>query len=374
MHIVFLNSIEKETYGGMEEWIRLAASGLAGRGHRVTLIGRKDSYYLDRAAKPYDKIESLELDISGDFNPATIAKIKSYLDREAVDVITVNFNKDVRLGGLAARFNGQTKVVWSVGLNITKDKLIHKLLTPKLVDKVIVPSQSLKDEITSLGYIEKDITEVIPISIEDVTVDEDKIICRRKVRDKYALNDEAIIAVTSGRFVEQKGHDYLISAAVDIVKQIPNIRFLLLGDGPLKDFLENMIRENNLQSHFTFAGMLDDINNELNGADLMIHPSRFEPFGIAVLEGMRAGLPIVASRIGGIPEVVKEGYNAVLVEPGQPDKIAESVIDLISNREKMVTMGQNGRKRFEEDFQLNKMIDRLEQVYLSIAGGKVRKN
>ena len=155
MRIAFLNSIEKDIYGGMEEWIRLAALSLSQRGHEVTLLGRADSYFLKRAGEPYESIQTIGLDISGDFNPATINKIKKFLTEQKIDVLTVNFNKDVRLGGLAARFNGTTKVIWSVGLNITKDKMIHKLLTPKLVDHVIVPSESLKTEITKLGISAK---------------------------------------------------------------------------------------------------------------------------------------------------------------------------------------------------------------------------
>ena len=374
MHIAFLNSIEKETYGGMEEWIRLAAVGLANRGHRVTLIGRKDSYYLNRAGKPFENIETLELDISGDFNPATIAQIKSYLAKQNVDVITVNFNKDVRLGGLAARFNRATKVVWSVGLNITKDNFIHKLLTPKLVDKVIVPSQSLKNEITALGYIEKDITEVIPISIENIRFDSTKEKSRQYLVEKYNLKHDAIIAVTSGRFVEQKGHEFLIEAASEIIKRFPQVRFLLLGDGPKEKYLKELINKRKFDEYFIFAGMLDNINSELFGADIMIHPSRFEPFGIAVLEGMRAGLPIVASRIGGIPEVVKESYNAVLVEACRPELLAEGVTSILSDKGNMNSLGNNSRKRFEEYFQMDKMIDRLELLYQSVLQNRVAGN
>ena len=367
MNIAFLNSIEKEIYGGMEEWIRIAAVGLAKRNHNVTLIGRKDSYFLNRAGEPHKELKQLPLDISGDFNPSTISTIKNYLDDYSIDILTVNFNKDIRLGGLAARLQGRTKIIWSVGLNITKDAFIHKFLTPKLIDKVITPSQSLKDEITALGYIDKQITDVIPISIDDFDTPLNKQTAREKLIEKYNLPHDAIISVTSGRFVEQKAHEFLIDASPEIIKNFPNIRFLFLGDGPRKELLQKMIEKQNLTKNFLFCGMLDNIENELLGADLMIHPSRVEPFGIAILEGMRASLPIVASRVGGIPEVVKEQYNATLVESCNQVALAKAVIALLNNKEQFELFASNSRTRFDDNFQMHTMIDKIESCYHSVS-------
>lgn len=371
MNIAFLNSIEKDTYGGMEEWIRLAAVGLSKRKHTISLIGRTDSYFLKRAADPYGELKQLPLDISGDFNPATIAKIKKYLEEQKIDILTVNFNKDIRLGGLAARISGHTKIVWSVGLNITKDAFVHKFLTPKLIDKVVTPSESLKNEITSLGYIAKEITEVIPISIEDISLKIDKVTARKNLLEKYNLPNDAIISVTSGRFVEQKGHEFLIEASRNIIQEFPNIRFMFLGDGPRRELLENMIQKYNVEKYFIFAGMLDNIDTELLGADIMIHPSRVEPFGIAVLEGMRASLPIVASRVGGIPEVVKENYNALLVTPCDASALSDAVLKVLRTKEQCVQMSANSRKRFEDYFQMDRMIDKIEKCYKDLCHQKL---
>ncbi|KAA3631415.1 MAG: glycosyltransferase family 1 protein [Calditrichaeota bacterium] len=370
MRVAFLNSIEKDIYGGMEEWIRLAALALASKGHEVTLIGRKDSYFLQRAGEPFENINTFPLNIGGDFNPATIKQIKKFLDENQIDVITVNFNKDVRLGGLAARFNGTTKVIWSVGLNITKDKMIHKLLTPKLVDHVIVPSQSLKNEITELGYISKEITTVIPICIEDIELPE-KAESRKKVISMYNLPEDSILSVTSGRLVEQKGHDFLIEAAPDIVKEYPQLRFLFLGDGQREYMYHAMITERRLEKHFVFCGMLDDVETHLSAADIMIHPSRVEPFGIAILEGMRAGLPVIASHVGGIPEVVKDGFNAKLIEAENVKQLSETVNLLLKDRNSLGQMAQNSRERFESEFSLEKMSGKLENVYCSVSSVNV---
>jgi glycosyltransferase involved in cell wall biosynthesis len=361
MNILFLNSIEKETYGGMEEWIRLAAKGLAQRGHDVTVAGRRGSEYLRRVSSTSPAVRTLELDISGDFNPVTISKLKKFLSANKTDVVIVNFNKDIRLGGLAARWEGSPCVIWSVGLDITKDNLVHRHLTPKLIDGVIVPSQALKRQITKTGYINESIVEVIPIGIGERDSVSSKQHAAVNLRRKYNLLEESIVAVTVGRFVEQKGHRYLIEAAAEIVCRHPKVIFLFLGDGPLREKLESQIAQLNLKKNFVLAGMLDDIGEELAGADLMIHPSVEEPFGIALLEGMRVGLPIVASRVGGIPEVVVEEETAMLFEPRNVEQLSAAVQELLMAQSKMEAFGLAGQQRWRSKFQLAMMIGRVEK-------------
>jgi len=361
MNVLFLNSIEKKTYGGMEEWIRLAATGLAQRRHNVTVAGRTDSEYLRRISNSSAAIRMFELDISGDFNPMTISKIKKFMSRHETDVVVVNFNKDVRLGGLAAFWEGRPRVVWSVGLDITKDNLVHRHLTPRLIDGVIVPSQALKRQITKFNYINTGMVEVIPIGISNNNFTRPKAQAAVDLRCRYGLQKESVVAVTAGRFIEQKGHRYLVEAADAIVKKHPEVVFLFLGGGPLRSKLESQIASLNLEKHFVLTGMLDNIERELAGADLMIHPSIEEPFGIVLLEGMRAGLPVVASRVGGIPEVVVDGETAMLVEPRNAEQLSAAVNELIADPMKMESFGLAGQRRRHTEFRLEIMIDRIER-------------
>ncbi len=368
MNIAFLNSIEKETYGGMEEWIRLVSTGLMALGHRVTLIGRPGSKYLRRIAKNTPGIDVVELRISGDFNPFTVRRLRQILRERNIQILSVNFNKDVRLGGIAARLNGNVKVVWSVGINIAENGLIHRILTPKLVDKIIVPSESLKREIASCKHIDAGSIEVIPIGIggNSSTRSEDK--ARVSLRKTYGLPEDAIVAVTVGRFVYQKGHEYLIDAAVEITRRYPDLYFLFLGDGPDEKALRKQIAKLDLTNRFVFAGMVEDVDRELAGCDLMIHPSKEEPFGIALLEGMRMGLPIIASRVGGIPEVVSDGKSALLFEPCNPWAIAETASEILADRSRMKKMGEAGRERWQEKFNYENMIAQVSRCLTELRG------
>ncbi|NOY87943.1 MAG: glycosyltransferase, partial [FCB group bacterium] len=279
MNIAFLDSVDKKTYGGMEEWIRLVAWGLQKRQHKVFILSREDSVFFKRIHKENKDLRLIPLNISGDFNPFTISNLKNILSDNNIDILSVNFTKDIRLGGLAARFKGDIKVVWSVGLNITKNSFSHKMLTPHLINGVIVPSASLKKQITRYGYIKESDVKVIPIGIPDINFDDLKLSARSKLRNQYHLSQKSIVALTVGRFVNQKGHVYLIDAACEIVKKQPRIVFMLLGEGLLENQLKLKVEKLNISHHFVFAGMLDDLTNYWAGADLMIHPSVEEPFG-----------------------------------------------------------------------------------------------
>ncbi|MGH8015739.1 MAG: glycosyltransferase, partial [Candidatus Zixiibacteriota bacterium] len=279
MKILFLNSIDADTYGGMEEWIRLVATGLNARGHQITICGRKNSQFLKRLAVDDIRLELVGLDISGDFNPLTIASIKRIIEQRNVETVIVNFNKDIRLGGIAAKLADEVTVIWSVGLNITKDNLAHKILTPRLIHGVIVPSQALKNQITSLGHIRPEIVKVIPIGITKLAMPVSKEKARESLSKKFSLRADSTICVTCGRFVEQKGHKFLIDAASEIVTRHPHVVFLLLGDGPLRRKLEKRIADLKIENYFIFAGMVENVSALLPGCDLMIHPSIEEPFG-----------------------------------------------------------------------------------------------
>ena len=156
-----------------------------------------------------------------------------------IDILTVNFNKDVRIGGLAARWAGSTKVFWRMGLDITGNGLMHRWLTPKLVDTVVVPSEALKQQVTRRSYLPGNIVQVIHNGAADRTFTRPDPEAAVQLRAKYSLPSDSVVAVTAGRFVEQKGHAYLVEAAVRIVKDAPNIRFLWLGDGHLEGILKN---------------------------------------------------------------------------------------------------------------------------------------
>jgi len=372
MNILFFDSIDKDIFGGLENWIGMVASRFVGAGHNVIAAGRPESEFLRRISDLDKRVIVYPIDISGDFDPRTILRLRNLLKRHAIEIAVVNFNKDIRLVGLAAAWYGRTRVIWRVGLNITKNNIVHRALTPRLIDGVITPSHALKKEITHFGYIKPEMVEVIHNGtiVKDFPRPDES--ARRRLREKYGLPENSVVGVTVGRFVNHKGHAYLIEAARDIVRRHSNAIFLFLGDGYLEQDHRRRISEVNLDRHFVFAGMLDNLDVELAGADLAIHPSIIEPFSNAVLECMRAGLPLVATRVGGTEEALTDGICAYLVDPGDSEQLAQAVVKMFDNPTRMIEMGQAAQKRWREEFTIDIMLNRVEKYmhrFLDVSSG-----
>ncbi len=363
MNLLFLDSVERDTFGGYENWILLAADYFVRKGYPVTAVGRSGSEYLRRAAAFNSQIETVGLPISGDFNPLTIYRLRSLLAQERIDLMVVNFNKDVRLGGLAARWYGSTRVCWRLGLDITANGWAHRFFSPRLVDGVIVPSHALKKQVMRHGYLRDDMIRVIHNGTEDKAFVRPDPVAQAALRRKYQLSDHDLVAVVAGRFVDQKGHIYLVEAATQIVAQVPQVRFLLLGNGPLEPLLKQRIAELKLDKYFVFAGMLDNIDAELAGADLMVHPAVEEPFSHSILEGMRAGLPIVASNVGGVPEALADEVNALLVPSKDPVLLAKAVVRMLKDAGLRDRFSQATQARWREQFRADAMMLQVEEYF-----------
>lgn len=372
MNILFLNSVPTHVFGGIEHWTGMVAGGLTARGHRITIVGRGGSEYVRRNRDLLPDVDIRELAISGDFNPVTIAAIKRIIGEKQIEIVIANFNKDIRLGGLAAALEGNVKLIWRAGLNQTKDNWVHRTLTPRLLDGVITPSHRLKEQIVGSGYIPPDRVKVIHTGIPELPNPPERRQARTLLRQKYALPPESLIAVTSGRFVDQKGHIHLVEAAPAIIETAPAIHFLWLGNGPLEAMLLTRLTELGIRDRFVMPGLLDDFTIELAGADIMLHPSIEEPFGIVLLEGMRAGLPIVASRVGGIPEVVAEGDSALLVEPADPNALARAAVSILTDQSRLDAMGAAGHRRWQREFSYDVMLNELERHLRAVLAGKAQ--
>lgn len=372
MRILFLNSIPADVFGGVEHWIGQVARGLITRGHYVTIAGRPGSAFLDRTSRAVPGAVIEPLTISGDFDPITINRLRGIIASHRIDVVVANFNKDIRLGGLAARWIGDVGLVWRAGLDLTGSGWVHRALTPRLVDAVITPSTSLKEEIAAHGYIPADLIHPIHTGLPPLENPPSRSEAAERLRQKYRLPADSLVCVTSGRFVDQKGHDVLIEALPRIVENNDSVYFLLLGDGPLQEQLQAMARNHGVERHLIFAGMLEEFDLELIGSDLMVHPARWEPFGIVLVEGMRAGLPIVAARVGGIPEVVEEGASAVLVEAGVVEPLAAAVSKLLADEPQRRRMGESGQQRWRENFSYQSMIEHVEALLTEVVARKQR--
>jgi len=169
-----------------------------------------------------------------------------------------------------------------------------------------------------------------------------------------------------GRLVPQKSHATAIQALPLILKRVPQARLVILGDGPLRQELTTLANQLHLTSHVEFLGYQSQAGEWMHQFDLLVHPSQHEGFGLVLLEAMAARLPIVATRVSAIPEIVLDGQTGLLIPPEQPELLAQAVIQLLTNPEQRARMGVAGYARLVQEFTVAKMVDRTANLYQSL--------
>jgi len=187
---------------------------------------------------------------------------------------------------------------------------------------------------------------------------------KERLKINYDLPNNKFIIGMTARFEPVKGHKTLIEAAVKIIKVIPNVLFVFVGEGGYADELHVLIVKYNLLSYFRFMGYQSNIPELTNMYDIAVLPAIWEEaFGWVLIEAMACGKPVVATNVGGIPEVVEHGVTGTLVERENPSALAEAIIDLLQNTDKAQRMGQAGRQRVERLFTQEKMIMETLRLY-----------
>jgi glycosyltransferase involved in cell wall biosynthesis len=182
---------------------------------------------------------------------------------------------------------------------------------------------------------------------------------------KSIENSDNYLIGSVGRLHPVKGHDILIQSMSAVTREFRNARLIIIGSGSQRVELENLSRKLKVSEHVTFLGLKSplEVIEILREVDLFVLASNWEGFGIAVIEAMALGKPVVATAVDGLREVIEDGRTGFLVPPGDPYALAEKVIYLLKNRELSVEMGKEGRKRVETLFSLDTMIVKLERLY-----------
>lgn len=173
------------------------------------------------------------------------------------------------------------------------------------------------------------------------------------------------VIVMVARFTSFKDHETIVRAFAQL--KIP-ARLQLVGDGPTRAATESLVAELGIADRVAFPGDRNDVSRLLSGADVFVLASKLDNLPISILEAMRAGLPVIASDVGGISELVTHGETGLLVPPFAVAPMAQALTDLLSDPGRCARLGWNGRRRYEANFSLSHMIERTRAVYAEVLG------
>ncbi len=238
------------------------------------------------------------------------------------------------------------------------------------VSKIVAVSENNRQLLMKLYPQQKDKMTVIHNGLDTIWWQSQLLrftdLDRRKIKEELFLaRENTLIIISIAELHERKGLKYLIEAIPVVAAKFPNIKLVIVGEGPERKELEKLIKKLKIENHATLTGRQKEIPKLLKSSDIFVLPSRREAFGLVVLEAMITGLPVIASNTGGITEIIENGKTGILVEPEDSTKIAAALIDLIAHPEKREKLAIAGHHLVHEKFTAKKMAGEYEKIYKS---------
>ena len=283
-------------------------------------------------------------------------RLRKLVRRGKFDMVYTN-TINMLPSGLAARLTG-TKSVYHIHEIVRQPPAVAKILARmvgKLADKLLCVSRAAMAPFEEVGVPERKLAHVpncIDLQVFDERFD------GSAVRNEFLQNRDDRLIVAVGRLVPKKGFHELVEAAKDVVAEMPQARFLLVGDTKSDDsYRQQLLRridELGLRDYIIFAGPRTDIPEIMAAADaaVLVAASTATPesFGLVILEALAMGTPVVATALGGIPEVLQDGEHGYLVPPNDPPALAQALLRLLQNPQRARAMGQSGKRWARQNF------------------------
>jgi glycosyltransferase involved in cell wall biosynthesis len=248
-----------------------------------------------------------------------------------------------------------------------KKNFLSRLKYGERTDRIIAISKGVKKVLVKSGVNSRTI-DVIPSGIDFTPYEE--AAASNFLREELSLSPEDFLVGIVAHLSDHKGHKYLIDAARLLKEKDPRIKVIIVGEGPLRMELTKQVSSSHLENVVFFLGFREDIPKVLNSLDLFVLSSRQEGMGSSLLDAMACKLPIVATKVGGIPEVVTHGKTGLLVAPKNARALARAILSLYSDRDLASQLGQKGYEAVHEKFSAQAMADKIIHVYEGLARKK----
>lgn len=344
----------------------------------VRLPGFEWTVILFNEGKLADELRKLPISLTvipeKNHSPITIAyRLAKKFRQVRPDIVHTHKYKDSILGSIVARCLRIPYVVRVVhgmpepfkglkNLKMASYTLADRLVTRWLVDKVVAVSSDIERLLSQIYGADRIVCIHNGIDLEAVHVTTQ----RAMKRNEWQIDDEAVLIGTVGRLVPVKGHAILLEALRILGNSNPNVKLLLIGDGPLRVLLEAEVKQLGLEQAVIFTGHQKQSYDFINMMDIFVLPSLHEGIPMVLLEALALKRAVIASRVGGIPEVVSHGVSGMLVSPGNAAELATGIRELVQDRAKAEEFGVAGRRQVEQEFDASLMANRTAAMYHSL--------
>ncbi len=354
MNILFMNSIAPLVWGGGEKWMLTAAEGLRGRGHEITICGRKGSLFLSRCHER--RIAVAPLRIGSDFGLRNILRLRRIYRERKTDVVIANFNKDVRLAGLAA-CGGGPRIVARNGLPLIQNNWRYRLTYTAFAKGILTNAEAIKRRYLSYGWFPEDFIKVIHNGID---VDQIVEFPGPAVVAKHKIPFGRPIIGIFGRLVGQKQHHLFLETAKRVAVEVSETVFIVVGEGPLEADLRRLAAELGIAEKVLFMGFQREPMPLYSVCDVVLLTSRSEGLPNVVMEAMLAARAVVAFDVGGVRELIPNEETGIVVPEGDVAGMAARAVELLRDPEARGRIGGRARARIIAEFSVGGMVGELE--------------
>jgi L-malate glycosyltransferase len=349
---------------GGQRQVLLTVLGLRERGHRAVLVAHPDGELTRRASEGHDLLKlapRTEVDLHAGW------RISRIIRELKPDVVHAHDPHAIAAASLALAFNTSLE-----GPALIASRRVAFHLKPnafsrwkyRQVDCFIAASDSIHTTLLEDGIEASKIVTVY----EGIDIHRIQAEPPAAIHAELWLPTNAPIVGAAGALTAEKGQRYLIDAAALVVREVPDARFVILGEGDLRPSLERQIKELRLDKHVFLPGFRADVLAFLRAFDVFVMPSIAEGLGTSLLDAMAASKPTVAPNTGGIPEAVADGETGLLVSPRDAHALAHAISRLLKDRNLRQRMGEAGLARVRRLFSAERMVDETLAVYRAHAG------
>jgi len=354
-----LYGITKSNFGGAQRYVFDMALGAKKAGHEIAVLCGGDGPLIEKLRKENIRViplDTMERDISLSKEIASFFQIIKVLDEEGPDIFHINSSKMGGLGGVAGRIAHVKKIVFTAhgwAFNEPRpvwQKIIIKFfvwLTLLFSHKIICVSEKTRRDVSGWPFIKKKL-KVIYNGLEKF--------------DLIPRTDETFTVGTIAELHRIKGLDILLTTWSKFIKNY-QAKLIIIGGGEERENLQNMANNMGISDSVIFKGFIDNARSLLSTFDIFVLPSRSEAMPYAPLEAGLAGLPVIATSVGGIPEIIENNAGGILIEKENPEALLSALIKLYENADLRKSFGENLKKKVETEFSLDKMLQDTLEVY-----------
>lgn len=363
--ITYLVDFFRTINAGTERQLGQLLTRLPDMGYSVRLMSLQDSPFLrDEAPGLFPKISILTLGAQSDISKSipSLFRLYSHLRKDNANILQTFFTASNSIGIIIAKLAGVHTLISSrrdMGFNLTfKDILLNKTAN-RFVSCIIANSKAVQQETSKVENISEHKIQVIYNGIKLNT-------STNNGQTIQATGECPVVGIVANLNRPVKRVDLFVKAAAQVYKKFPQVKFWIVGDGHLRKNLKELALDLGANNTITFIGRISNVRTLLKEMSIGVIVSDSEGFSNSIMEYMEAGLPVIATNVGGNQELVQDGVNGLLISPGDPEALANAMLDLLNNFEKGRQMGKNGRNLLESKFDIDRMINQTSRLYQSL--------